>query len=469
MEKRRDISTKEIFILCLGDAGRAFIYGIIASFLLIFYVPSVKSVEAGESIITFLPMAGIAIGVIKAIGVVWDAISDPIIANKTDKFEHRLGRRIPFMRMAFIPYAICALLVFFAPINHESWINVIWVGVMLLAFYTFSTLFYIPYSALQVEVVKDPKRRVFFFTINSLLYVISSAVCYTVYMIKGALTKAGFDYAWSYRIPFIVFATIGAIMLMIPSFFIKEKELVEESKPCHVPLKESLKVAFKNKNFVVLVFAFLVMWIGLQFFNSSLAYYITTLLGQEEGVATIVLAVSIFVGIVTYPLINKLVAKFGKKPLLIAAVGAYAFLFTLVYLYKVVLLVLPPMVFAILLGLLIAMPISITNILPISCFGDIATYDSLKSGESRAGMFLASKNFAAKLSDAIVVILVSQTIVIGSADGSTATAEGVQLTALIAAIASIVAIVLYSLYNDKTMIKEINEMSERKEENHENS
>lgn len=469
MEKRREISTREIFILCLGDAGRAFIYGIIASFLLIFYVPSESSIAKGEKITYFLPLAGLAIGIIKAIGVIWDAISDPIIANKTDKFEHKLGKRIPFMRVAFIPYAVCALLVFFTPINHESWFNVVWVGVMLLAFYTFSTLYYIPYSALQVEVVKDPKRRVFFFTINSLLYVVSSAVCYSVFMIKGALANAGIDYAWSYRIPFIAFALIGAVMLAIPAFFIKEKELVDESEPCHVPLKQSLKVAFKNKNFVVLVFAYLVMWIGLQFFNSSLAYYITTLLGQEEGVATIVLAISIVVGIVTYPLINKLVAKFGKKPLLIAAVSAYALLFGLVYLYKVVLLVLPPMVFAILLGLLIAMPISITNILPISCFGDIATYDSLKTGESRAGMFLASKNFATKLSDAIVVILVSQTIIIGSADGKTATAQGVQLTALIAAIASIVAIILYSLYNDKTMIKEINEMTERKEENHESN
>lgn len=458
MSQKREITNKEIFRLCCGDAGRAFVYGIVSSFLLIFFVPA-ENVDA----IRFIPKAAMTLGIIKSIGIIWDAITDPLVASITDKHEGKHGRRIPFMRMSFIPYAICAVLIFFPPVNGASVWNSVFIAVLLLLFYTFSTLYFIPYSALQVEVVSDPKRRVFFYTINSLLYVVSSAIAYTIYMIKAWLTEAGWSYAWSYRLPFIIFGVLGLILLAIPALTIKEKELVSESKPCHIPILKSIKETFKYKNFVIIVLAYLVMWIGLTFFNSTLAYYITVLLGMSESVATLVLAISIVLGIASYPLINKLVGKVSKKPLLIGACIAYTVLFMAVYFYKGVITVLPPMAFAILLGVFMAIPISITNILPAACFGDVAQYDSIVTGEKRTGMFLASKSFILKLSDAIVVIVVSKVISIGSLDGSSATQTGVQLTALVAAITSLVAILLYALYNDKKMIQTIEAHNQEKQ------
>lgn len=71
----------------------------------------------------------------------------------------------------------------------SSVINAIWVGVMLALYYLFSTLYNIPYSALQAEVVAEPRKRVFLYSVVSLLYVVSSAMVFCTSMIKSILMK----------------------------------------------------------------------------------------------------------------------------------------------------------------------------------------------------------------------------------------------------------------------------------------
>ena len=63
------------------------------------------------------------------------------------------------------------------------------------------------------------------------------------------------------------------------------------------------------------------------------------------------------------------------------------------------------------------MPIAITNIIPSSIFADLAQYDSIKTGQNRAGMFFAARNFANKMCQSIVVIACSLLLGMG-ADGT---------------------------------------------------
>ena len=110
------------------------------------------------------------------------------------------------MRWSAIPYGLFCLLIFFPPMAGSSVINAIWVGVMLALYYLFSTLYNIPYSALQAEVVAEPRKRVFLYSVVSLLYVVSSAMVFCTSMIKSILMKNGIEEIWALRIPFIVFS-----------------------------------------------------------------------------------------------------------------------------------------------------------------------------------------------------------------------------------------------------------------------
>lgn len=452
----KKLTNGKIVALCMGDFSRGMINGIITTYLLTFFIPT----NANTTLPQFFLNASLVMAVIRGIGTIVDAITDPWVANLTDNCKHRLGRRIPFMRMSAIPYGLCCLLIFFPPVNGTSYINALWVGVLLVLYYLFSTLYNIPYSALQAEIVAEPKRRVFLYTINSLMYVISNALVFCTSMTKGMLMNAGIPEIWALRIPFIVCCALGAITALVPAVTIREQDYIAP-KPYSQPLGEALKAIFSYRNFTVITIGYLVMWVAFTFFNTAQVYYITNLLALPDIWVTIVTVISIGVGVCTYPLVNVLARKIGKKPLLLGACVTYVLLYGAIYNYQTVIALIGGPAFAILIGLVIAMPIAITNIIPASMFADLAQYDTIKTGKNRAGMFLAARNFANKLCQSIVVIACALLLGKGTDGTGAATAEGIQATALVACLFVAGALGIYFFYDDKEIAAAIAEQNEK--------
>ncbi|MBR2636417.1 MAG: MFS transporter [Oscillospiraceae bacterium] len=448
----KKLTTGKIVALCMGDFARGIINGIVTTYLLTFFIPT----NANTTLPRFFLNAALIMAVIRGIGTVVDAITDPWVANLTDKCTHKLGRRIPFMRWSAVPYGLCCLLIFFPPINGTSFINAVWVGVLLILYYLFSTLYNIPHSALQAEIVAEPSKRVMLYTINSLLYVISNALVFCTSMTKGFLMGAGIPEIWALRIPFILCCTAGIVAALIPTFAIREKDFISP-KTYSQPIGEALKAIFQYKNFTIITIGYLVMWVAFTFFNTAQVYYITNLLALPDLWVTIVTVISIGVGVCTYPLVNILARKVGKKPLLLGACITYVLLYGAIYSYRFVIDLIGGPAFAILIGFVIAMPIAITNIIPASMFADLAQYDSIKTGENRAGMFLAARNFANKLCQSIVVVVCALLLGKGVDGTGSATSEGVQATALVAMIFVGCALFIYFFYNDKEIARTIRE------------
>ncbi|MCI7809666.1 MFS transporter [bacterium] len=440
----KKLTNSKIVALCMGDFSRGMINGIITTYLLTFFIPT----NANTTLPRFFLSASLVMAVIRGIGTIVDAVTDPWVANLTDNCRHKLGRRIPFMRWSAVPYGLCCLMIFFPPVRGTSYVNAVWVGVLLILYYLFSTLYNIPYSALQAEIVAEPKRRVFLYTINSLMYVISNALVFCTSMTKGLLMGAGISEIWALRIPFIVCCTAGIITALVPAFAIREQDYIVQ-KPYSQPLGEALKAIFSYKNFTIITVGYLVMWVAFTFFNTAQVYYITNLLALSDLWVTVVTVISIGVGVCTYPLVNILARRVGKKPLLLGACITYVLLYGAIYNYSWVIRLIGSPAFAILIGLIIAMPIAITNIIPASMFADLAQYDTIKTGKNRAGMFLAARNFANKLCQSIVVIACALLLGKGADGTGAATAEGIQATALVACLFVACALGIYFFYNDR--------------------
>lgn len=469
---KKELSNGRMFGLCLGEFARAVLGGLIVTYTLKFF-----NVTPSSGLPLLLP-AGM-MGLLRGVGVIFDAITDPWVASLSDRSASPKGRRLPFMRWAAVPYAITCLLIFFPPTGGVSWGNVVWVIALLLAYYMSSTLYCVPYMALQQEIVTDTRRRVFFYTLNSLMFVLGSAVIYALPVMVGGFKGMGLAPVWAWRGALAVFAVIGAVCALVPSFLINERDYVV-GKSCYMPLLQSLKTTLAYKNFAVMTVGYLIMQAGFAFFNGALLFYIDTLLGLNESFATIVLAISIVVGICTYPLVNGLVRRFGKKPLLLGACGAYVFVYLGIYFYAPIARAISTaplgpgflsglagegamagdVAVAILIGVCVAFPIACTNILPPSAFADMAQYDRIKTGEDRAGMFVAARQFVTKLSQAGVTAIVSYTMYLGSTD-SYPTHGGVRMTALIAAGCLVVAVVVYAFYNDKEVVDFIDDWNEK--------
>ena len=453
----KQITNGKIVGLCMGDFARGLINGIITTYLLTFFIPT----NANTTLPQFFLNAALIMAVIRGIGTVVDAITDPWVAGLTDRCKSKLGRRIPFMRYSAIPYGLCCLMIFFPPVNGTSVVNAVWVGILLILYYLFSTLYNIPYSALQAEIVAEPKKRVFLYTINSLLYVVSSALVFCTSMTKGILMGAGFSEIWALRIPFIVCCVGGTIAALIPAFIIREQDYIAP-KTYSQPIWQALKAIFSYKNFTIITIGYLVMWVAFTFFNTAQVYYITNLLALPDAWVTIVTVISIGVGVCTYPLVNVLARKVGKKPLLLGACITYVLLYCAIYNYQFVIGMIGAEAFALVIGFVIAMPIAITNIIPASMFADLAQYDTIKTGQNRAGMFLAARNFVNKLCQSIVVIACATLLGKGADGTGAATSQGVQDTALVAMIFVAGALSIYFFYNDKEIVQAIQNTTDKK-------
>ena len=214
---KKQLTGRSMFLFCLGDFSRAIFNGLTATYLMYIFIP-----QSTSSLPLLLPYGALTFAAIRGVGVIFDALIDPFIASKSDNCKHRLGARVPFLRYASLPMALFAVLMVFMPVNSQSWINAVWLLAMLLLYNFFSSLFLVPYYALIAELVTDTKRRVFFSTINTLLFVLGSAVIYVTPIIKNALLSAGMSEIAAWRCAFLVFGIVGGACAFTSSFSIKE-------------------------------------------------------------------------------------------------------------------------------------------------------------------------------------------------------------------------------------------------------
>ena len=158
-----------MWIFAIGQLGWSTLSGIISAWLVTFYLPTQEDLSANGAIQYITPGLIIGgfltiLGLITALSRVFDAVTDPLIASVSDRSKNKRGRRIPFMQYAAIPLAVVTVLLFLAPVNEISGINVAWISVFIILFYLFMTMYCTPYNALISEFGKTQDDRMFIST-----------------------------------------------------------------------------------------------------------------------------------------------------------------------------------------------------------------------------------------------------------------------------------------------------------------
>ena len=97
-------------------------------------------------------------GLIFMIGMVWDAISDPLIGIAADRTRTRWGRYRPYLLFGALPYGVCIALLFTPPGGSESTVFLTALVAHLL-FRTSYTLVYMPYTAMIARLTTDYDAR----------------------------------------------------------------------------------------------------------------------------------------------------------------------------------------------------------------------------------------------------------------------------------------------------------------------
>jgi GPH family glycoside/pentoside/hexuronide:cation symporter len=463
------LTKKQMIIFAIGQLGWSMLSGVINAWLVTFYLPTQGDIEAGATqyIIPGLVILGFltVLGLITALSRIFDAITDPLIASLSDRSTNKNGRRIPFMRLAAIPLSIVTVLLFCAPVETISGINIAWISVFIVLFYLFMTMYCTPYNALISEFGKTQDDRMFISTAISLTFFAGTLIAYTPFVFAGML-RSMVGYGWSYRICFIVIAVLACFCMLLPTFLLKEKEFVD-TKPSKSNMFKSLAATFKNKDFRVFVGSDIMYWIGLTLFQTGLPFFVKVSMNLDESMTMVFMGGMTVLSAVFYPTVSGLVRKFGKKKLVIFGFLGLALAYLITALIRFI--PLPGMVYGVAICVIAAFPMALLGIIPQSIVADVAEADGIETGENREGMFFAARTFAMKWGQSIAMLVFTSLAIIGTtqnlnSNDITASSTGLTIVAFVAVFFCVLGAVILGLYNEKKVMKTISEKKTEKKE-----
>lgn len=447
----KSLSTRKMWLFATGQFGWSLLSGLISNWLVYFYQPDEASIAQGQTV--FIPQGLVVLGIftviggITAFGRLFDAVTDPWIASLSDRCTSPKGRRIPFLKWASLPLALATVLVFWSPVNENSWINAVFLFVMVMAYYLSITAYCTPYNALIPELGHNQQEQLNISTIISFTFIAGTAIAYLAPVIWGSLIPT-FGRVNAIRITFAVMAVIAFLCMQVPVWSINEKEYVN-TMPSQDTAFSSLASTFRNREFCKFVGSDILYWIAITMFQTGLPFFVTSLLKLPETNTTIYFVGMTALSLVFYIPINKLAPKLGKKKLILAAFGIFAlsFLYT-GFLGKIA--VVPAGVQGLILMVVAALPMAVFGILPQAVVADIARSDAKRTGSNREGMFYAARTFAFKLGQSLSMLLFTAVSTIGSTSGA-----GYRIAAFGAACFCLLGGIVFLAYNERRINEDI--------------
>ena len=108
---------------------------------------------------TVLGLPGALLGLAMAVGLVWDAVIDPLIGHLSDRAGIRFGRRHAFMLVGALCAGVSFIAVFNPPAGLSSGLLFGWLMTTSLIMRSSNSLFMVPYAALGAELAPDYHER----------------------------------------------------------------------------------------------------------------------------------------------------------------------------------------------------------------------------------------------------------------------------------------------------------------------
>lgn len=390
------------------------------------------------------PVLGVLtiIGLLAALGRVFDAVSDPIVAGLSDRSRSRFGKRRLFMAIGGLPFALAGLWIFTPPVSGNHPINVASLAVGLFVFYLGMTIYVVPFTAMISEIGHTRSERLTLSTLVSVAWTLGYAVGSQVYLLQSGL-ESRYGPTTAFQIAIGAFAVISAVCMYLPVFAIDEKRYARPTESHESPFR-ALASALRNRDFLTFSLADLMYWMALTITQLGVSYFVVVLLGLEKQFASILLN-ALFVGsFICYIPVNRAARRFGKKRVMIISFVLLGLMF--VAFFALGRVSAPAFVQAAVIVILAAFPIATFGILPTAILADVSTADGHTSGSHKAGVFFGTRNFVRKLGISLANLIFPSLLLLGSTAENPA---GVRLAAVLAAVLCGVGFLAFLFYDER--------------------
>ena len=230
-------------------------------------------------------------GAIFAAAKLYDAIVDPIIGSFSDRVNTKWGRRRPFLFSGAFGCGLVFMLIFNVPVvESQSEAIAMLIGCLVLHATAYA-IFAVPYLAMPAEMTDSPHQRsklMSFRVVNASLGTLMGgfATATLIAYFGGGL--------FGHRAMAVVIGVAIFAVLMGCFFLTKRAPLRKVDRNKHLPFKQQLKLASKNKPFVVLQLSKLMLLSAAALHTASAPFFVQRRLQMtDEWLGTIYLTLAI--------------------------------------------------------------------------------------------------------------------------------------------------------------------------------
>jgi len=311
----RKFSVRDEIGYVFGDMAGSFVNLFVDAYFLTFCT-YVLGIEAGWMASLFL------------VARLFDAVNDPIIGSFPDRWKlGKSGDKFkPWIKLFMIPLALSGVLCF---------TSVPFEGVMLHAWVAFVYVFYgmsytgtsMPFGAMANVVTNDPIERSKLSRARSIGGTIVGLTALTMVPVFCFDSDSNII-PERFTIIAVVFSALCIISYLILCNCTQERIHIENKEGEKFEFKKALSAAFKNRPLIGVMVATIGSMLSITG-TSQLNSYIFKEVYHNTDVIAIVSLATIPMMVIAFPLIPKLVNKFGKRNVILAS-AAWGLVFSLV-------------------------------------------------------------------------------------------------------------------------------------------
>lgn len=349
------------------------------------------------------------------VGIVWDAINDPIIGILSDRVKSSLGRRRPFLLWFAFPFGLSFVMLWSAP-NWESQVGLlIYVTLAFMISDTLTTLVTVPFLSLTPELTQDYDERTSLSSFRTVFQLLSAmTVVIAAPMIVDAVILGGGSQQQGFMTAGAVFGAIGALPLFLIGLFVRERFDPNPGQET-LSFRESMQLAWKNVPFRYAVGIYMFNWSAVDMvaitFPFFLLYWVAQgdllvsvdFLGLNLALESAFFGVMMLVCVLFVPFWLKFAKRYNKIKAYIAGMTAWIVVQVLIFTIQ------PGEVgYLLFLAALAGIGVSAAYILPDSILPDVIEWDELRTRRRQEGIYYGIRTLIRKLTGALVIFVTLQ-------------------------------------------------------------
>ena len=350
------------------------------------------------------------------IGIVWDAVNDPIVGIITDRLNTRWGRRRPFLLWFSIPFGLSFVILWSAPNWDNQAALMAYVTVAFMIADTLQTLISVPFLSLTPELTPDYDERTtltsfrsFFQLVGALTVVIAAPAIVDMVLASGGSQQQGFMLVGA------IFGSIGAVPLLLLGIFVRETSTPEQQET--MPFRETLSEAWQNIPFRFAVGIHMLNWSAVDMIAVTFPYFLlywvaqgdllakVNILGFDLAYESAFFGILMSVCIVFIPFWLWMAKRYDKRT-------AYRLGMTVWVLATLTIYTIQPGQTTYLLSIaaFAGIGVSAAYTLPDSLFADVIEWDELRTRRRQEGIFYGMRTLIRKLTGALVIFITLQAL-----------------------------------------------------------